>query len=43
MFWLGFIAGFIIGGFLGILIISCLVVGKRADEKTERRVYDDIK
>jgi hypothetical protein len=32
MFWWGVVTGFFIGGFLGIVLIACIVVGSRSDK-----------
>ena len=32
MLWVGFIGGCLIGGFITLVVVSCVVVGARSDE-----------
>ena len=36
---LDFIIGFILGGFIGIMIISIVIVGKEKDKENEYKYY----
>jgi hypothetical protein len=35
MFWIGIIVGLFIGGTIGALLMACVTMAKRADERAE--------